>query len=133
MTFKGSKPLRAAKGTKPLALGRGHTKHSPGVIDVKENIPLTMKCLHTKMVGDQQRKGDASLELTRGQIEKTLVLEGEDRTGGSHDKPSVLIDNGGNAVLTRKVQGSIYCVDISNASVVRGTLDDVTLFHGLAL
>ncbi|KAI6139559.1 hypothetical protein BKA82DRAFT_4020060 [Pisolithus tinctorius] len=102
--FEGSKPLRAARGTKPLALGRGCTKCSPGVIDVEENVPLTMKCLHTKMVGDQRRKGDASLELTRGQIEKTLVLEGEDRTGGSYDKPSVLIDNGENAALTRKVR-----------------------------
>ncbi|KAI6142526.1 hypothetical protein BKA82DRAFT_4015127 [Pisolithus tinctorius] len=104
MTFKGSKPLRAAKGIKPLALGRGHTKCSPGIIDVEENIPLTMRCLHTKTVGDQQRKGDASLELTGGQIEKTLVLEGEDGTGGSYDKPSVLIDNRENAALTRKVR-----------------------------
>ncbi|KAI6144573.1 hypothetical protein BKA82DRAFT_4016763 [Pisolithus tinctorius] len=104
MTFEGSKPLRAAKGTKPLALGRGCTKHSPGVIDVKENVPLTMKHLHTKTVGDQQRKGDASLELTAGQIEKTLVSEGEDRTGGSYNKPLVLIDNGENTVLTRKVR-----------------------------
>ncbi|KAI6146786.1 hypothetical protein BKA82DRAFT_4015606 [Pisolithus tinctorius] len=105
MTFEGSKPLRAAKGTKPLALGRGRTKRSPGIIDVEENVPLTMKHLHTKAVGDQRRKGDASLELTSGQIEKTLVLEGEDGTGGSHSKPSALIDNGENAALTRKMIG----------------------------
>ncbi|KAI6141460.1 hypothetical protein BKA82DRAFT_4018752 [Pisolithus tinctorius] len=102
MTFKGSKPLRAAKGTKPLALGRGHTKRSPGIIDVEENVLLTMKCLHTKVVGDQRRKGDASLKLTSRQIEKTLVLEGEDGTGGSHGKPSALIDNRENTALTRK-------------------------------
>ncbi|KIO06253.1 hypothetical protein M404DRAFT_24985 [Pisolithus tinctorius Marx 270] len=49
MTFEGSKPLRAAKGTKPLALGRGRTKRSPGVIDVEENVPLTMKYQKEKM------------------------------------------------------------------------------------
>ncbi|KAI5998953.1 hypothetical protein F5J12DRAFT_784796 [Pisolithus orientalis] len=98
MTFEGSKPLRAAKGTKPLALGRGHTKCSPGIIDVEENVLLTMK------LELSERKGDASLKLTGGQIEKTLVLEGEDGTGGSHSKPLALIDNGENAVLTRKVR-----------------------------
>ncbi|KAI6138823.1 hypothetical protein BKA82DRAFT_24985 [Pisolithus tinctorius] len=49
MTFEGSKPLRAAKGTKPLALGRGRTKRSPGIIDVEENVPLTMKYQKEKM------------------------------------------------------------------------------------
>ncbi|KAI5998979.1 hypothetical protein F5J12DRAFT_784821 [Pisolithus orientalis] len=101
MTFKGSKPLRAAKGTKSLALGGGHTKCSPGIIDVEENIPLTMKESEKRSA---KEGGDTSLKLTSRKSERVLSQMEQGRPGGSHRKPLALIDDRENAALSRKVR-----------------------------